>query len=133
MFLKGYWINHTVTRLDTSPCHSWAFLGSHPGAYTTDAPMTATITRIIASALLETKYRGCHLSRVDFTQLLAVNSVLGRCVLSAGGEGDRLLADRKVGKASIFEFLLLKWRRSWLHNVGDPPDPERGSMPSTQN
>lgn len=87
-----------VTRLGTSLCHFWALPGSHPGAYTTVAPMPATI----ASALLETKYRGCHLSRMDFTQLLAVNSVLGRCVLSAGGEEDRLLADRKVGKASIF-------------------------------
>lgn len=88
MFLKGYWLSHMVTRCGTSPCHSWVLPGLHPGADTTDAPTAATFSRIIASALLETNYRGCNLSPEWISTATSCQFSLRQVsCLSSGGRG----------------------------------------------
>ena len=81
-----------VTRLGTSParnkvpCCLRVPLGSQPGACTTDVP-PCQLPSLGSGSLLFWKLnmRLSPVTRVDFTQLLAVTSVLGRCVASAWG------------------------------------------------
>lgn len=104
LFLKGYWISHMVTRFGTPPCHSWV-LRLTPWDLHQDASTPATISRIIASALLETKYRGCHLSPewISTATSCQFSLMQVRC-LSWGGGGVELRGrlEKPVSSSSSF-------------------------------